>query len=120
MKRKSITAKEVIHMPRHDQTGPLGDGPETGRGAGFCAGNPQRDDRRHQQAPGFGHGFGRLRGFRGGMGRGLRARRGGFFAQPTPQDDRSLLDNQREALRNRLDVINQRLEELSAQELQES
>lgn len=49
-------------MPRGDGTGPMGMGPMTGRGAGYCAGfaapglaNP---------AAGWGAGFGRGRGFR--------------------------------------------------------
>ena len=55
-------------MPGGDRTGPLGAGPMTGRGAGYCAGFPM---------PGFanpmsrwGYGFG-MRGGRGG-GRGHR------------------------------------------------
>ena len=50
-------------MPRGDGTGPMGMGPMTGRGAGYCAGfrvpgyaNPAR---------GFGYGFGR--GYRRGF-----------------------------------------------------
>ena len=53
-------------MPAGDGTGPMGMGPMSGRGAGFCAGydapgyaNP---------VPGLGWGFGR--GFRGRGGRG--------------------------------------------------
>ena len=30
--------KEAIRMPRGDRTGPMGMGPMTGRGAGYCAG----------------------------------------------------------------------------------
>ena len=43
-------------MPRGDRTGPLGRGPMTGRGLGYCAG---------YDAPGFmfGRGFGRGRRF---------------------------------------------------------
>ena len=59
-------------MPGGDRTGPMGMGPMTGRGAGYCAGSP---------APGFmnrGAGFGRGVGFgRGGGGRGWRNR---FYA----------------------------------------
>ena len=101
-------------MPRHDQTGPMGDGALTGRGAGFCAGDSMADDRSPMQAPGLGRGFGRSRGFRGGKGRGPRAGRGGYFAQPNLPDERCLLDRQREALQSRLHVIDQRLEELSS------
>ncbi len=60
-------------MPRGDRTGPLGQGPMTGRAAGYCAGYP---------VPGFmnpigGRGMGMARGYRGG-GRG----RGFGFAAP--------------------------------------
>jgi len=73
-------------MPFGDGTGPMGYGPMTGRGAGYCAGF---------NAPGFmnpwprgGRGFGR--GFRGrGFGRGFGWRRWGFApvapAQPVWQ-----------------------------------
>ena len=54
-------------MPRGDRTGPMGQGPMTGRAAGYCAGF---------SAPGYmnpvgGRGFGRGGGF-GGGGRGWR------------------------------------------------
>lgn len=53
-------------MPRGDRTGPMGMGPLTGRGAGFCAGS---------RGPLFGRffrgGYGRGAGF-GGGGRGWR------------------------------------------------
>jgi hypothetical protein len=51
-------------MPRGDGTGPMGMGPMTGRGAGFCAGfgMPGFLNR------GFWLGFGRGRGGRGGFG----------------------------------------------------
>ncbi len=58
-------------MPGGDRTGPLGAGPVTGRGAGFCAGyglpgylNPV--------GRGFGRGAGFMGGFGGGRGRGWR------------------------------------------------
>jgi len=107
-------------MPRRDQTGPMGYGPRTGRGAGFCESDSQPDFTSRQQAPGLGYGFGRGRGFGGGMGRGRRARQGGYFAQPAPHDERGFLDRQKEALQSRLNVIDQRLTELRAQESPES
>jgi hypothetical protein len=51
-------------MPRGDRTGPLGDGPRTGRGAGYCGGF---------ETPGFMNphaGFGRGGGYGRGMGYG--------------------------------------------------
>ena len=64
-------------MPRGDGTGPWGQGPMSGRGAGYCGGfgmpgyaNP---------IPGRGFGAGRAgRGGGGGRGRGFRGRGGGW------------------------------------------
>ena len=115
-------------MPRGDRTGPRGMGPMSGRGAGYCAGydmpgymNP---------APGPGFGFGRGRGW-GGGGRGWRhwfhatglpgwVRFGGAspawgygpYAPPTPEQETEDLKTQAEWLKEQLDAINQRIEEL--------
>lgn len=54
-------------MPRGDGTGPMGQGPMTGRGAGFCAGF---------STPGFANSTSSLgMGFRRGAGRGAGRRR---------------------------------------------
>jgi len=57
-------------MPGGDRKGPLGQGPNTGRGAGYCTGN---DRAGFESAPGRGGG----RGIGGGLGRGLGRGRGG-------------------------------------------
>ncbi|HHX24801.1 MAG: DUF5320 domain-containing protein [Tepidanaerobacteraceae bacterium] len=58
-------------MPRGDRTGPVGYGPMTGRGAGFCAGFP---------VPGYFNSV--CRGFRGrGRGFGFYGRGQGFRHQ---------------------------------------
>ena len=111
-------------MPFGDRTGPQGQGPMTGRGAGDCAG---------ANAPGFtaapGHGFGRGRGSSGagfarGFGRGAgfgRGRgswgQGGVFpaypAQPyTPEQEVDALKTQSSQLQTILQRINDRLDEL--------
>ena len=115
-----IIYKEVICMPGHDQTGPQGYGSKTGWGAGFCAGDPPLDDGRARPAPGQGPGFNCSPGFGGGTGRRHRAGRRGFFTPMNPQDERCWLDKQKEALKNQLDSINQRLEALTALESQGS
>ncbi len=51
-------------MPYGDHTGPLGKGPKTGRGLGYCSGN-DRPGAEVNAERGFGRGLGR------GMGRGL-------------------------------------------------
>lgn len=106
-------------MPRGDGTGPMGYGPQTGRGAGFCADKPEPGYVSRAPWGGMGGRFGRGRGFGAGMGRGRWARRGGFSAQPNPQEERRLLETHVEALQTRLDAINRRLEELTSQETPE-
>lgn len=69
-------------MPGGDRTGPFGQGPRTGRIAGFCGGY----DAPGYANPGYGFGahggYGRGTGFgRGGGGRGWRNR---FFASGVP------------------------------------
>lgn len=115
-------------MPRGDGTGPMGLGPMTGRGAGYCAG---------YGVPGYMNPVGgRLGlGFGWGGGRGWRhwyyatglpgwARFGwapawgtvppawaaGFA--PTPEQEADLLRRQADWLKQQLDAISQRLDEL--------
>lgn len=72
-------------MPGGDRTGPMGAGPMTGRGFGFCAGSGQPG----YASGGWGRGMGRGRGF--GRGRGMGWGRGfgwrgaaAYPAQPVP------------------------------------
>jgi hypothetical protein len=101
-------------MPRGDGTGPVGMGQMTGRAAGFCAGS---------NAPGFmSQGVGRgLRGFwRHSAGRGWRNR---FFApyypantpQVSTQQELEYLKEQAQYLKESLDVINKRVEQLQTE-----
>lgn len=104
-------------MPRGDRTGPLGAGPRTGRGAGWCAGYDR---------PGYANPVPRLGlgwGCRGG-GRGWRnmyyatglpgwARPGyGFPPPPAPEQELSALKAQAGWLQNQLDAISKCIEEL--------
>ncbi len=58
-------------MPRGDGTGPLGQGPMTGRAAGYCAGY-DRPGYANPNIRGYGLGMAYRRGFGwGGRGRGL-------------------------------------------------
>ncbi len=115
-------------MPRGDATGPMGMGPMTGRGAGYCSG---------YGIPGYmnnipGRGFGRGAGFggRGGRGGGVGFRNrfyatgvpgwawyGGSMAAPyqksDPEFEKQALGNQAEMLQAELDAIKKRLEELN-------
>ena len=115
-------------MPRGDGTGPMGMGPMTGRGVGFCAGFG---------VPGFanrglGFGFGRGRGGRGG-GRG---RRNMFYATgltgwqraamgvsapsaaaaaPTAETEKQFLETQVKMMQSQLNEVKKRLAELDAE-----
>lgn len=62
-------------MPGGDKTGPLGAGPLTGRGAGFCRGN---------SVAGYANRIGRGGGTRGGRGGYVRGNRYQFFATGRP------------------------------------
>lgn len=111
-------------MPRGDRTGPLGQGPMTGRGGGFCAGYPM---------PGYMNACGR--GFFRGGGRGRGFRRWFFttglpgwmrFGSAVPgeapvysrEDEMRMLRNQSEYLSKALEDINTRLSEIEKKESQ--
>ncbi|MBN2070453.1 MAG: DUF5320 domain-containing protein [Candidatus Krumholzibacteriota bacterium] len=114
-------------MPRGDRKGPAGEGPMTGRGAGYCSGNDQ---------PGFmsaGSGMGLRRGGGPGAGRmnrfnagqrtpgGRRSGRyGGYpgprgyrYTEETAGDEKSMLSAEAEILQKELDAIKKRLESLN-------
>lgn len=106
-------------MPGGDRTGPMGMGPMTGRGAGYCAG---------YNLPGYanpvlGRGFGRGRGWFGrGRGRGWTGRYGygpGFgFGWVNPDyseagsnlEEKEILDAQARQLQAQLDELHKRIE----------
>ncbi len=111
-------------MPYGDRTGPWGAGPMTGRGAGFCGGfdgpgfaNPWGG------RMGFGRGWGGGRGagpggFGRGAGFGRRFAGGGWMGWSVPwpraaEDERAYLEQEAEALRNRLDAISHRIDSLN-------
>jgi hypothetical protein len=64
-------------MPRGDRTGPMGFGPMSGRGMGYCAGSTGPGF----MSPGPGFGFGRVFGFGRGRGRGMGFGRGRGWRQ---------------------------------------
>ena len=115
-------------MPTGDGTGPTGLGSMTGRAAGYCAGYSAPGYMNPRPGYGFGRGFGRGggRGFRGGGFGGGRFQPMVPFAatpypyeaaymQPTPQEERSFLENQIKALQGQLDAVKQRLDEVTMQ-----
>ncbi len=104
-------------MPRRDGTGPMGGGPMTGRGCGPCACHAAWYGAGH--GPGFGHGPGRRCNYAHGFGPRC-GRRHGYArgcAESTPMEwspeiEKELLQKQRDALKNKLDFIDKRLESL--------
>ena len=124
-------------MPYGDRTGPLGAGPMTGRGAGFCGGYgmPGYMNPVGGRGFGFGRGFGRGFGFgRGwfGAGRGFRnwfyatgvpgwARAGawGYAAPVDEKTERSFLETQADALQRELESIRKRLSQLEKESSEE-
>jgi hypothetical protein len=112
--------------------GPLGQGPMTGRGMGWCSGAGAFND------PGIGPGFwmGRGRGFRGRGGGGFGWRGwfnpagfpgwprfgfGGAGVQAPPgESEGATLRRQAEALRRQLENIEERLRDISASRAEES
>ncbi|MDI3543476.1 MAG: hypothetical protein PWP57_1081 [Candidatus Atribacteria bacterium] len=129
-------------MPGGDRTGPLGLGPMTGRGAGYCAGfsapgyaNPIPDRGRIGFGRGWGRGyFGRGRGWRNwywatGLPGWTRVNYGypafGGWAYPynpmsTPQAEAELLREQAELLKQTLEDIQNRISTLEKAEVQQA
>jgi hypothetical protein len=112
-------------MPRGDRTGPMGMGPMTGRGQGYCSGSGAPGYATPGPGRGFGMGGGRGRGF-GGGGRGWRRMfyatglpgwlRFGPFAAPNqasdPETEKQALQGQADTLQSQLDWIRKRLEDI--------
>ncbi len=104
-------------MPRGDRTGPMGMGPMTGRGAGFCGGNAGPGFM--SQMPGRGAGFGRCRGGGFGMGRGWK-HTGNYYGyretasqvSAVPVDELSILKGQATYFGQALASVTDRISEL--------
>jgi hypothetical protein len=93
-------------MPFGDGTGPLGQGPGTGRGAGCCSGFA---------APGSGNRGGGFFGRGRGGGCGWRNRQGAFgwpFGSPVPGDEIGALKAQAGFFERVLENIRKRIEGL--------
>jgi len=114
-------------MPGGDRSGPMGEGPRTGRGMGYCSGyegpSYTRPGPGYGYGRGFGPGFGRGFGPGFGWGRGWRHRAyatgwarwdygPAWGAPPTREDEAAFLKDQAEGLQTELDAIKRRLTEL--------
>lgn len=119
-------------MPAGDGTGPMGRGPRTGRGAGYCAGYGVPGWANPIPGAGLGLGWGR-----GGGGRGWQHRnwyyatglpgwaRYGYgpawgappaYQPPSREQETELLRQQAEQLQQQLNDISQRIRELGEEE----
>ncbi|MBN1655347.1 MAG: DUF5320 domain-containing protein [Deltaproteobacteria bacterium] len=114
-------------MPGRNGRGPMGMGPKTGRGAGYCGGpgdSEYWDTARDQEMrSGRGGGFGAVGGNQAGGGRGRRhmfyatgvpgwlrnAPSAMPFQQQEPKADAQSLANQIESLQKQLDRVKQQL-----------
>lgn len=105
-------------MPRGDGTGPLGMGPGTGRGAGYCAGFSRPGCVNGGVGPGRGRGFGRFYDRPGVPGWG-RCRMYPYeytdYAQArgiSAEEERMALKNQADFLEKQLNQVRERLDSL--------
>jgi hypothetical protein len=116
-------------MPYGNGTGPWGQGPMTGRRAGYCAGY----DRPGYANPiggrgfgrGYGRGMGRGRGFGRGMGRdygyydpyydplGYEPRTVPVYKEPSPDEEKAYLENLLKDMQKELEDIKGRIKELT-------
>lgn len=109
-------------MPRGDRTGPMGAGPMTGRGAGYCTATAAPGfanfggGRGRGCGMGFGRGGGLGRGFGRGVGRGWGGPMGapGEIAAPAPEQQLAALKQQAGAIGAELENIQRRIQELEA------
>ena len=100
-------------MPYYDGTGPMGQGPMTGRGLGPCAEEAGPRSR-------FGRGFGRGPGFRRRMSRGFEwhySRPTGYARNAYSKDEeKELLKEELEDLKVQKEEIEKRLKEIDKKE----
>ena len=112
-------------MPGGDRTGPLGEGPMTGRGLGSCGGFSAPGYA--QGTGGWGRGFGRGRGFAaGGRGRrnvfwatGVPGWARGSGPPAVPMNERQWLEARAEALEREMAGIRAQLEDLAGRDRRE-
>ncbi|MBU4201775.1 MAG: DUF5320 domain-containing protein [Candidatus Altiarchaeales archaeon] len=100
-------------MPAGNGTGPRGEGPMTGRRAGYCSGYPAPGYANPAPRIGLGRGFGRDRGFSR-----FPAYDGGFYRpapvyrEPSVEEERTYLKNAMSGLEEQMKEIKQRLKDL--------
>jgi hypothetical protein len=111
-------------MPRGDGTGPMGMGPMTGRGAGYCGGRDAAGFVSRGGRAGRGGGYGRRNmfhatGLTGWQRTAMSASApSATTAAPTTEAERQLLETQVRAIQSQLDEVKKRLAEFEADKAQ--
>ena len=104
-------------MPSGDKTGPSGNGPMTGRSAGYCAGFEQAGyENQIPRRGGVGRGRRGGRGIFGFRNLGRRSGRGFFqsgYGGISEAEENQSLTSEAGFLKRRLENINERLKELN-------
>jgi len=118
-------------MPGFDRTGPMGAGSMTGGRRGFCNPATAAGARAYIGPYGYVGGVGLRRGYRGGFGRGAGSGRGygrGYGWYPPPAvgpayssvaDEMEMLRAEADYLKNSLEAINTRINELEKKPAEE-
>lgn len=96
-------------MPGMNKTGPMGNGPMTGRRMGLCSGGKNYGAFCGRS---MGRGFGNGAGFARGRGFGFNQNLCFNVQQTTPEQEEQFLKEQKEFLQSELEDINNRLENL--------
>jgi len=106
-------------MPQGDRTGPMGAGPRTGRGMGYCSGYDAPGFANPAFGSGFGWGRGRGGGWGGGFGRRHRffgAGQAGWgyprYAPPSQEETLQALKTEADWLKGQLEATTKRIEEI--------
>ena len=112
-------------MPRGDRTGPMGEGPKTGRQMGYCTGHDSpgfvamNPNWRRGFGRGLGRGWGRGRGPGGGFGYGRGLGYGPAFGYgPVYEEipdvsEKTILENEIRILKDQLTKLEDRLSRLA-------
>ena len=99
-------------MPRGDRTGPSGEGPTTGRGMGYCAGNdhPGYTNSFSNRGGGYGRRFQGGPGYGRGAGFGSRYGSGNYYQGDVADvSEKTLIENEIRILKDQLSALEDRL-----------
>jgi hypothetical protein len=118
-------------MPGFNRTGPMGAGPMTGGRRGLCNPATAAGARAVTGVYGYGGGLGLRRGFRGGSSRGAGLNRGygrgyGWYppamgpSYPSVADEMEMLRAEADYLKNSLEAIHTRIDELEKKPAEEA